>query len=92
MDDAHDSGLSESQTRAQTALDDLLQRYAARIMAKRRAGLGDTDELAALVEERQALVADKEGLLEMSDEQLVQVSAVYEARIETWASDAPDPK
>ncbi|WP_425824609.1 hypothetical protein [Streptomyces fractus] len=92
MDDAHEAGLSDPQTRAQTALDALLQRYAARIMAKRRAGLDDTEEMSRLVEERQALVADKEGMLEMSDEQLVQVAAVYEARIETWDSDAPDPQ
>ncbi|NEB75569.1 hypothetical protein G3I40_10070 [Streptomyces sp. SID14478] len=92
MDDANDQALTEPHARVLSALDDLLARYAARIEQKREAGLGDSQEMEQLLDEQQGLFADREGLPHMSGEQLVQVAAIYETRIETWMSDAPDPQ
>ncbi|MET7519491.1 hypothetical protein ABZS88_40065 [Streptomyces sp. NPDC005480] len=92
MSDPHDAGPSDAYARAEAALDALLARYARRIQQKRRAAPTDSEATEQMLAERRELLADKHRMEEMSEEQLVQVAAIYEARNENWDSDVPDGK
>ncbi|MEV1021350.1 hypothetical protein [Streptomyces sp. NPDC050264] len=76
--------------RAEDALDSLLARYEARIQQHRRAAAPDTERHDQLIAERQELLTDKSLLSGLTDEQLVQVTAIYETRNDALDSSQPD--
>lgn len=87
MDDSHDD-LPPYYARAEQALGSLLARYAAQIHRLRRAGdAAPPGALERLMAERQELQADQSTLVDLDDEQLAQVAAIYEARNEAFAAE-----
>jgi hypothetical protein len=90
MDEAPGADLPAPPERAEAALDSLLARYEARIQQHRRAAAPDTERLEQLVSERQELLTDLDLLPELSDEQLLQVAAIYETRNDSLDSAQPD--
>ncbi|GAA2305274.1 hypothetical protein OKJ48_44250 [Streptomyces kunmingensis] len=90
MDEAPEDDLPAPPVRAEGALDSLLARYEARIEQHRRSAAADPERLDQLVAERQELLTDKDLLAELSDEQLLQVTAIYETRNDALDSSQPD--
>ncbi|MFJ9038639.1 hypothetical protein ACIRF8_18855 [Streptomyces sp. NPDC102406] len=90
MDEAHDTGLPAPRVRAEEALNSLLARYEDRIRQHRRAAVPDAERLGQLAHEQQELLTDRDLLPELSEEQLLQVTAIYETRNEALDSTQPD--
>ncbi|MFJ8820805.1 hypothetical protein ACIREE_03380 [Streptomyces sp. NPDC102467] len=91
MNEAHDAvELPAPLTRAESALDSLLARYETRIQQHGRAAAPDAGRHEQLLAERQELLTDKSLLSGLSDEQLVQVTAIYETRNDALDSSQPD--
>ncbi|MFI7382741.1 hypothetical protein [Streptomyces sp. NPDC049813] len=90
MDAPPEDELPEPAVRAEAALARLLARYEERIAQGRRAAAPDTERLARLVAEREELLTDRDLLAGLSDEQLLQVTAIYETRGDTLDSSQPD--
>ncbi|MET9496223.1 hypothetical protein [Streptomyces sp. NPDC006552] len=89
-DEAPEPALPAPAARAANALDRLLAHYADRIAELRRAAAPDAERLGRLLAERQELLTDKDLLADLTEEQLVQVAAIYETRNDTLDSTQPD--
>ncbi|MFI0239869.1 hypothetical protein [Streptomyces sp. NPDC016845] len=92
MDVTYEEELPAPLVRAESALDSLLARYAQRIERQRDAAAPDPERLAQLVAEREELLTDKDLLRGLSEEQLVQVTAIYETRNDSLDSPQPDAR
>lgn len=92
MDVTYEEELPPALARAEGALDSLLARYDERIGRHRDAAAPDAERLAQLVAEREELLTDKDLLRGLSEEQLVQVTAIYETRNDSLDSPQPDAR